>query len=212
LVSRLKPIVTAKIRKHHSFSAPRHPRPDGRGPIVVFAASGPVNGFRGRAPMNLAPLSGPLRGFGPSFRFGILWGQIKFQFNSLRRRANPALMPSKRPLMKLSRDEDVFLRHWMYDEVRYGEGPGPAKLLQLQHQAVPADLAILIAASMPDPADQEAAGLGPPPAEPPVWPWPEGTLRVRLADARAALALVDASPRPGSDVGPGPSWCVREQC
>ncbi len=26
-------------------------------------------------------------------------------------------MPSKRPLMRLSRDEEVFLRHWMYDEV-----------------------------------------------------------------------------------------------
>src|SRR3954470_15595033 len=108
-------------------------------------------------------------------------------------------MPSKRPLMRLSRDEDVFLRHWMYDEVHYGEGQGPAKRLQVQHQAVPADLAMLIAATMPDPPDQEAAGPRPPPAEPPVWPWPGGALRVRLADARAALALVDASPRPGSE-------------
>lgn len=28
-------------------------------------------------------------------------------------------MPSKRPLMKLSRDEELFLLHWMYDEVHY---------------------------------------------------------------------------------------------
>jgi hypothetical protein len=111
-------------------------------------------------------------------------------------------MPSKRPLMRLSHDEEVFLRHWMYDEVHYGEGQGPAKRLQVQHQAVPADLATLIAATMPDPADQEAAGLGPPPAEPPAWPWPGDALRLRLADARAALALVDAGPGPGSEVGP----------
>ena len=31
----------------------------------------------------------------------------------------------QRPLMKLSRDEELFLRHWMYDEVHYEEGPGP---------------------------------------------------------------------------------------
>jgi hypothetical protein len=102
--------------------------------------------------------------------------------------------------MRLSRDEEIFLRHWMYDEVHYGEGQGPAKRLQVQQQAVPADLAVLIAATMPDPTDQEAAGLGPPPAEPPAWPWPGDTLRLRLADARAALALVHAGP--GSEVGP----------
>ncbi len=96
-------------------------------------------------------------------------------------------MPSKRPLMRLSRDEEIFLRHWMYDEVHYGEGQGPAKRLQVQHGADAADLAILIAASMPDPADQDAAGLGPPPTVPPVWPWPGGTLRARLADARAYI-------------------------
>jgi hypothetical protein len=103
--------------------------------------------------------------------------------------------------MRLSRDEGVFLRHWLYDEVHYGEGPGPANPLQVQHQAVPTDLAILIAATIPDPADQDAAGLGPPPAEPPARPWPGDALRVRLADARAALARVDASPGPGSEAG-----------
>jgi hypothetical protein len=97
-------------------------------------------------------------------------------------------MPNKRPLMKLSRDEEVFLRHWMYDEFHYQDGHGPAKRLQLEHRAVPADLAVLIAAGVPDPADQEAAGLGPPPSEPPTWPWSDEVLQARLSEARTALA------------------------
>jgi hypothetical protein len=97
-------------------------------------------------------------------------------------------MPNK-PLMKLSRDEELFLRHWMHDEVHYQDGQGPAKQLQLQHRAVPADLATLIAAAIPDLADQEAAGLGPPTVESPSWPWTEETLRTRLAEARAALTV-----------------------
>jgi hypothetical protein len=73
-------------------------------------------------------------------------------------------MPNKHPLMSLSRDKETFLRHWMYDEVHYQAGQSPAKRLQVQHEAVPADLAVLIAATMPDPTDQDAAGLGPPPS------------------------------------------------
>jgi hypothetical protein len=97
-------------------------------------------------------------------------------------------MPNKHPPMRLSREEETFLRRWMYDEMRYQEGVGPAKQLQLQHQAVPADLATLIAAAIPDPAEQEAAGLGPPPPEPPTGPWSAESLRSRLAEARTALA------------------------
>src|SRR5580704_5838184 len=97
-------------------------------------------------------------------------------------------MPNKRPLMKLSRDEELFLRHWMYDEVHYQEGPGPAKRLQLKHQAIPADLAGLIAAAIPDVIEQEMAGLKPPSVEPPTWPWTEESLHSRLAEAQAALA------------------------
>src|SRR5262245_33658227 len=97
-------------------------------------------------------------------------------------------MPNKHLLMRLSREEEAFLRHWMYDETHYQDGPGPAKQLQVQHQAIPADLAILIAAAIPDLADQESAGLGPPPGEIPVWPWSEEDLRSRLALARAILA------------------------
>jgi hypothetical protein len=92
--------------------------------------------------------------------------------------------------MKLSREEEIFLRHWMYDEVHYQEGIGPAKRLQLRHRATPADLAVLIAAAFPDPADQEAAGLGPPITASPTWPWTDDSLRWRLAEARAALAEV----------------------
>jgi hypothetical protein len=97
-------------------------------------------------------------------------------------------MPNKHLLLKLSREEEAFLRHWIYDEAHYQDGPGPAKLLQLHHQVIPADLATLIAAAIPDPADQEAASLGPPPVEPPAWPWSVEALRARLAEARAALA------------------------
>ena len=97
-------------------------------------------------------------------------------------------MPKKLPLMKLSRDEENFLRHWIYDEARYEQDLGPAKRLQLQHRAIPADLAILIAAAIPDPIDQEQAGQGPPTVEPPTWPWSEDLWAERINEARAALA------------------------
>jgi hypothetical protein len=97
-------------------------------------------------------------------------------------------MPKKLPLMRLSRDEELFLRHWMYDEAHYQDGPGPAKRLQVQYRAIPADLAVLIAAAIPDPLDQEEAGLGPPPVEPATWPWSEAAWRERVSAARAALA------------------------
>jgi hypothetical protein len=89
--------------------------------------------------------------------------------------------------MKLSPDEELFLRHWMYDEVHFQEGQGPAKRLQVQHEIAPADLAALIAAAIPDPADQEAAGAGPPPATAPMWPWTAEGFHSRLAEARAIL-------------------------
>jgi hypothetical protein len=97
-------------------------------------------------------------------------------------------MTNKHPRMKLFHDEESYLRHWIYDEAHYLEGRGPAKELQLRHGALPADLAILIAASMPDPADQGAAGVGPPPDGQPSWPWSEETFQARLAEARAVLA------------------------
>ena len=96
-------------------------------------------------------------------------------------------MPNKHPLMRLSPDEELFLRHWMYDEVHYQDRLGPAKRLQLQHRAIPADLATLIAAAIPDPAEQEAAGLSLPATKSLTWPWSEAGLSQRLAEARAVL-------------------------
>jgi hypothetical protein len=97
-------------------------------------------------------------------------------------------MPNKLPRMRLSLEEEAFLRRWMYDEVHYQDGVGPAKRLQVEHRVPPADLAAIIAAAIPDPAEQEAAGSAPPPGGLPNWPWPGDTLRLRLAEARAALA------------------------
>jgi hypothetical protein len=96
-------------------------------------------------------------------------------------------MLKTQPRMKLSREEEAYLRHWKFDEVRYQEGLGQAKQLQLQHGATPAELAVLIAAALPDPADQEEAAHGPCPTEPPLWPWSDDSYRARLAEARAIL-------------------------
>ena len=96
-------------------------------------------------------------------------------------------MRNKQPLMKLSREEDLFLRHWMYDEWHFREGRGPAKRLQLEHKVVPGDLALIIAASMRDLGQQEAAAEGPPPEEPPIWPWTADTCARRVEEARELL-------------------------
>ena len=96
-------------------------------------------------------------------------------------------MRNKHPLMKLSPEETHFLRHWMYDEMHYREGSGPAKQLQRDHQAISANLALIIAAAIPDLAEQWAAGVGPPPVDPPTWPWTKATIKARLAEARAVL-------------------------
>jgi hypothetical protein len=89
--------------------------------------------------------------------------------------------------MKLSPEEMHFLRHWMYDEMHYQEGSGSAKQLQRAHHAISANLAVIIAAAIPDPAEQWAAGVGLPPAEPPTWPWSKAALEARLAEAHALL-------------------------
>ena len=98
-------------------------------------------------------------------------------------------MPNKHPRMKLSRDEETFLRHWMYDELHYRDGAGRAKQLQLQHRAIPVEIATIIAAAIPDLADQMAAGEGPPPEGNPIWPWSEPELSTRLAEARMQLRV-----------------------
>jgi hypothetical protein len=91
--------------------------------------------------------------------------------------------------MTLSHDEELFLRHWMYDEWHFKERQGPAKRLQLEHKAISGDLATLIAAAMPDPSEQLRAGEGPPPAEPPVWPWSGDSCMRRVEEARRLLGV-----------------------
>src|SRR5436190_21069648 len=96
-------------------------------------------------------------------------------------------MRNKLPLMKLSHEEEIFLRHWIYDEWHYEEGRGPAKRLQVEHKVIPTDLATLVAASMPDPSEQMQAAMGPRPAEPPVWPWRGDSCARRVEEARKLL-------------------------
>ena len=71
---------------------------------------------------------------------------------------------------------------------------GDAKRLQVAHQVRPADLALLIAAAMPDPAEQLAAATAPAPAEPVRWPWSVEAFRHRLAEARRCLGLPSTDP------------------
>jgi hypothetical protein len=94
--------------------------------------------------------------------------------------------------MRLSPEEDAFLRQWMHDELHFLQGVGPAKRLQLEHNVLPADLALLIAAAMPDPSEQGAAGAAVPPAGPPRWPWTPESFRARVAEACALLAAARA--------------------
>jgi hypothetical protein len=101
-------------------------------------------------------------------------------------------MPNKRPKMKMSAEEEAFLHQWMRDEANYRDGPGPAKKLQIEHHVVPAQLAILIAAAIPDTDDQAAIAADPTPAALPLWPWTEDSLTARLREARSALAEVAA--------------------
>ena len=96
-------------------------------------------------------------------------------------------MPKTHLSMKLSSEEEQFLRHWMHDEVHYQDGQGRAKHLQLLHHAIPADLATLIAAAIPNPEDQQAVALASPPDVPLSWPWSDERF-ARLAEARSILA------------------------
>ena len=102
-------------------------------------------------------------------------------------------MPSKHPPMKLSRDEELFLRHWIYDEAHFQNGVGPAKRLQVENRVAPANLAALVAAAIPDPVDQEAAATAPPLSSP-RWPWDGDSLQLRLAEARGVRIEVGDPP------------------
>src|SRR5207302_1595050 len=97
------------------------------------------------------------------------------------------LMPNTHRIMKLSPNEESFLRHWMFDEVHFQSGQGAAKRLQVTKRVSPADVATLIAAAFPSITDQEAASHDPPSKGEPVWPWSEESFRCRLAEARSYL-------------------------
>lgn len=92
------------------------------------------------------------------------------------------------PRMKLSPDEERFLRHWIFDEAHYEDGPGVAKHLQLANGAIASDIASLIAAGIPDVDIQKTAASTPPTVARPAWPWTEQSLQTRLSEAREILA------------------------
>ena len=98
-------------------------------------------------------------------------------------------MRNKPPRMKLSREEERFLFRWIYDEARYEQGTGPAKRIQLEERATPADLSVIIAAAIPSPEEQERIAIGPPLEEPLNWPWSGEEFRHRVAEARSALGV-----------------------
>lgn len=105
-------------------------------------------------------------------------------------------MRETHPLMKLSPEELAFLRHWIYDEAHFREGQGAAKRLQMTHGVAPADLAILIAAAIPDTREQDAAGRELTPGAVAQWPWSHQSFRARVAEAQT---LLRATPTPRGD-------------
>ena len=93
----------------------------------------------------------------------------------------------------------------MHEELSYHDGPGPAKRLQFEHGVVSADIAALIAAAVPVPADQEAAARAPLPEGAPIWPWSAQSFQERLLQAQRLLTERSQGgnglvPRPGSDL------------
>ena len=91
------------------------------------------------------------------------------------------------PRMKLSPEEEIFLRQWMFDEVHFEEGQGPAKRLQVAMGVRPPELSLLIAAALPDPAEQQAAVSGVDCSACPTWPWSVQSFQDRLGEAQAII-------------------------
>jgi hypothetical protein len=86
--------------------------------------------------------------------------------------------------------EEQFLQAWMHDELHFREGTGPAKRLQRAHQVMPFDLALLIAAWLPDPNEQFQRAEEPLPEAPVEWPWQTPRkFETRLRQAKEELAL-----------------------
>jgi hypothetical protein len=97
-------------------------------------------------------------------------------------------MPKTHPRLTLSPEEELFLRQWMFDEVHFEEGQGPAKRLQVAEGVRPAELALLIAAALPDLAEQQAAVSGATRSACPTWPWSAQSFQDRLGEAQDILA------------------------
>jgi hypothetical protein len=97
-------------------------------------------------------------------------------------------MPKTHRRLTLSPEEELFLRQWMFDEVHFEEGLGPAKRLQVAQGVRPAELSLLIAASLPDPAEQQTAVSRATRSACPTWPWSVQSFRHRLGEAQAMLA------------------------
>ncbi len=97
-------------------------------------------------------------------------------------------MPKTHPRLTLSPEERFFLRQWMFAEVHFEEGQGPAKRLQVAQGVRPAELSLLIAAALPDPAEQQAAVSGATRSACPTWPWSARSFQDRLEEAQAILA------------------------
>src|SRR5436190_21676907 len=91
------------------------------------------------------------------------------------------------PRLTLPPEEELFLRQWMFDEVHFEEGQGPAKRLQVAMGVRPAELSLLIAAALPDPAEQQAAVSGADSSACPTWPWSVQSFQDRLGEAQAII-------------------------
>lgn len=102
--------------------------------------------------------------------------------------------------MDLTSGEAQFLQAWMHDELQFREGTGPAKQLQRAHQVTPFDLALLIAAWLPDPNEQFRRAEEPSPDPSPEWPWQtQEEFETRLRQAKEELALRNQSPARSSN-------------
>src|SRR5260370_11943620 len=97
-------------------------------------------------------------------------------------------MPKTHPRLTLSPEEGLFLPQWMFDEVHFEDGQGPAKRLQVAQVVRPAELSFLIAAALPDPAEQQAAVSDVTRSACPTWPWSVQSFQDRLGEAQAILA------------------------
>jgi thiazole synthase len=97
--------------------------------------------------------------------------------------------------MKLSHKEEVFLHHWMIDEVNFHHGRGPAKQLQVEKGVRPTLLAPILGAWLPTAKKQWELAEGPRPPEPPEWPWDtEAELYQRYHEAKMEIAHLRSGP------------------